>query len=145
MRMLPRRISPPPSIDGSMNTRVSAVISQCAIDCSRYCSFLPLKPSADGTLCRKRGDRPILRGLFTSGDAWLKSMISSAHQRVPHPQFALHPRHVVERAATAVGFAQPARVAALGHDVGHELLQRRGGAEFRGMWCDHPQHVEYIL
>src|SRR3990172_5553539 len=108
--MLPRRISPPPSIDGIMNTSASAVISQCATDCSRYCSVLPLKPSAGGTLRRKRGDKPILSGLIISGafESALSGMVSGAFQGAPHPQFALHPRYVVERPMAAIGFAQPA-------------------------------------
>src|SRR5262245_35225320 len=46
-----------------MKTSAPARMSQCTIDCSRYCRVLPLKPISLGTGCSNRGDSPIFNGL----------------------------------------------------------------------------------
>src|SRR5687767_11404726 len=125
---------PPPSIDGSMNTSASAVMSQCAIDCSRYCSFFPLNPSSAGTLCRNLGDSPILKGRLRSGAFICVHLHSSgACERETHPQFALHAGHVVHRSVAAILLSQPGGILAACLDVSGKSLHRFGGADFSGM------------
>src|SRR5688572_18733663 len=137
MRTLPGRAASPAETEGTMKTSVSAVISQCTTEDSRYCRVLPLNPSSGGTSCRKRGEIPIFSGLPTGAPG-------ARRFRAPaHPQLALPARDVVQRAALAKRLAQPSRIAA-GVFLGERLYGRRR-ARAHGVPRDPPGGLENVV